>query len=330
MSEAALAGFSAAWALLAQVLPVAERPTPAAVAAAANAIQLPPGSLPNGSGLQFGEPGHRDRRRQPARARRDRAVDGARAARRRLAGGLRHDAARADRPAAVTGRAARALAAGIAVTAVYAASAMLSGHLSPLARRPLLDGLAPATPYRWVEPPPELAATNLEPDERVVPRRPRRRRQPDGRVHHGRRPGVPDPGERIVRGRAGQRFVDVTIEPIAPSTLAAPPLPERIVGNVYRIEGDVRTLRGPRPARHRRARGARVPGPVGRPRRPRGPDLDGRHLLGARRHQRPAEHPAGGRTDRDAGLRRRRLDGADRDDHAGRGRGGRARRSRRS
>ncbi len=57
MSEAALAGFSAAWALLAQVLPVAERPTPAAVAAAANAIQLPPGSLPNGSGLQFGEPG---------------------------------------------------------------------------------------------------------------------------------------------------------------------------------------------------------------------------------------------------------------------------------
>ncbi len=57
MSEAALAGFSAAWALLGEVLPAAERITPAAVASAANAIRLPPGSLPNGSGLEFGEPG---------------------------------------------------------------------------------------------------------------------------------------------------------------------------------------------------------------------------------------------------------------------------------
>jgi branched-chain amino acid transport system substrate-binding protein len=57
MSEAALAGFSAAWALLAQVLPAADGPTPTAVADAANAIRLPPGSLPNGSGLQFGGPG---------------------------------------------------------------------------------------------------------------------------------------------------------------------------------------------------------------------------------------------------------------------------------
>ena len=57
MSEAALAGFSAAWALLAEVLPVAEDVTPAAIAAAANAIQLPPGSLPNGSGLEFGDAG---------------------------------------------------------------------------------------------------------------------------------------------------------------------------------------------------------------------------------------------------------------------------------
>lgn len=57
MSAAALAGFSAAWALLHEVLPAAVDLTPAAVASAANAVDLPEGSLPNGGGLRFGEPG---------------------------------------------------------------------------------------------------------------------------------------------------------------------------------------------------------------------------------------------------------------------------------
>lgn len=57
MSAAALAGFSAAWALFHDVLPAAGAPTPAAVAAAANEVVLPDGSLPNGSGLRFGERG---------------------------------------------------------------------------------------------------------------------------------------------------------------------------------------------------------------------------------------------------------------------------------
>ena len=57
----------------------------------------------------------------------------------------------------------RALGAGLAVVIVYAATAILSGHLSPLSSGPLLDGLAPPTAYRWVEPPPELAATNQKP-----------------------------------------------------------------------------------------------------------------------------------------------------------------------
>jgi branched-chain amino acid transport system substrate-binding protein len=57
MSAAALAGFSGAWALLHHVLPAATALTPEAVADAANAIDLPDGTLPNGSGLRFGEPG---------------------------------------------------------------------------------------------------------------------------------------------------------------------------------------------------------------------------------------------------------------------------------
>jgi branched-chain amino acid transport system substrate-binding protein len=57
MSAAALAGFSGAWALLHDALPAASEPTPVAVAAAANALDLPLGSLPNGSGLRFGRVG---------------------------------------------------------------------------------------------------------------------------------------------------------------------------------------------------------------------------------------------------------------------------------
>jgi branched-chain amino acid transport system substrate-binding protein len=54
MSAAALTGFSSAWALLHDVMPAASALTPAAVGAAARSVDLPAGSLPNGSGLRFG------------------------------------------------------------------------------------------------------------------------------------------------------------------------------------------------------------------------------------------------------------------------------------
>ncbi len=54
MDAPALAGFAGAWALLHDVLPRARGTDPAAVARAARRIDLPVGSLPNGSGLRFG------------------------------------------------------------------------------------------------------------------------------------------------------------------------------------------------------------------------------------------------------------------------------------
>jgi branched-chain amino acid transport system substrate-binding protein len=54
MSAAALAGFSAAWALFRYVMPGASAITPEGVAEAARAVRLPGGTLPNGSGLAFG------------------------------------------------------------------------------------------------------------------------------------------------------------------------------------------------------------------------------------------------------------------------------------
>ena len=51
--EEAISGFSSAWALLVHTMPAAHALDPDAVAAAAEAQDLPNGSLPNGGGLQF-------------------------------------------------------------------------------------------------------------------------------------------------------------------------------------------------------------------------------------------------------------------------------------
>jgi branched-chain amino acid transport system substrate-binding protein len=57
MSAAALAGFSAAWALFHDVMPKSSALTPSAIAAQAIRTNLPAGTLPNGSGLRFGAAG---------------------------------------------------------------------------------------------------------------------------------------------------------------------------------------------------------------------------------------------------------------------------------
>jgi hypothetical protein len=61
----------------------------------------------------------------------------------------------------------RPIASAIIVVIAYVLLAMVSGRMSPFARGPLLDGLGPAQPYRWVNPPADLAATNVKPSEGV-------------------------------------------------------------------------------------------------------------------------------------------------------------------
>jgi hypothetical protein len=130
----------------------------------------------------------------------------------------------------------RALAAGVAVVAMYAGAAWLSGQQSPLARRPLLDGLAPPAPYRWVDPPPELAGTNQPPSSGTFP------------VALGRRgslTAVVTTEDALVTlilpkgsfaSAEDERRVEVTIEPLAPSDVGPVPDPLQILGNVYRID----------------------------------------------------------------------------------------------
>jgi hypothetical protein len=146
----------------------------------------------------------------------------------------------------------RVLAAGLAITFAYLALAALSGHLSPLARLPLLDGISPAAPYHWVAPPPELAVGNVPPaagnfDITLGER--------------GSRAGVFTTGDAqatliLTAGTfpaaAGQDHVHLVLTPLDPATVGAPDEPLQIIGNVYRAaatyepSGDrVRSIRTP-------------------------------------------------------------------------------------
>lgn len=136
----------------------------------------------------------------------------------------------------MTNRTTRTLAAGLAIVALYAGSAWFSGQLSPLARRPLLDGLAPPTPYRWVDPPPELASTNLVPAPGTF------------LVELGNRGNVTavltttDAQVTLILPKGSfapaerERAVEVSIEPLGASSVDPPPPPFEILGNVYRLD----------------------------------------------------------------------------------------------
>jgi hypothetical protein len=145
-------------------------------------------------------------------------------------------------------RRVRALLLGLAVVGVYATAAVISGHLSPIARRPILDGLIP-TSYRWVNPPPDLASANIKPSS--------------GQFRLAVWPGhsqgtvfsTDDAQVTVIVPRdsipyaQGQRSVDVTIQPIDPAKLGKPQAPLAISGNAYLLSGTYRPsgrpLKGP-------------------------------------------------------------------------------------
>jgi hypothetical protein len=130
------------------------------------------------------------------------------------------------------GRPVRALV-GLGAIAVYLAGVAISGHLSVLARRPILDGSGPPPPYNYVEPPPDVAGTNQQPGNaettvRLGPKGSAAKvlTAPDGQFSFVMRPGLFPP-------HTGAHEVRVTAEPLAPSKF--PPLPSGydVRGNVY-------------------------------------------------------------------------------------------------
>ena len=152
-----------------------------------------------------------------------------------MAARIRHHPDRADPDPAVSGT-RRALLAGLGAAVLYLAGAALSGSLSPLARRPLLDGFAPPPAYRWVSPPPALAAGNKRPASAAVSL------QLDPQT--GSEASVLTTSDVQVSlalsmgafpAVEGKTSVQLSAQPLDPSRFAAPPPGWLFVGNVYRI-----------------------------------------------------------------------------------------------
>jgi hypothetical protein len=129
----------------------------------------------------------------------------------------------------------RGLAAGLALVAAWAALAAWSGRLTPLARLPLLDGLGPAAPYRWVSPPPDLAADNQPPSAgeftlQLVP---------DGVLGQvaltsdGQVTVIVSDG--AIGPHRGDSTVRLNVEPLDPGTLPPPGHGLVTFGNAYRL-----------------------------------------------------------------------------------------------
>jgi hypothetical protein len=129
----------------------------------------------------------------------------------------------------------RTLGWGLVVVAVYVAGGIVSGHLSPLARRPLLDGFIPPAPYRWVDPPPELANANLPPasGETRIPIGPK------GSAAAFFATGDAQVTLNVPKGafpaHQGGKAVVMTIEPVDPASIGSLPGRLSVKGNVYLI-----------------------------------------------------------------------------------------------
>jgi hypothetical protein len=129
-----------------------------------------------------------------------------------------------------------ALLAGVGIAVLYLAGAALSGRASLLARRPLLDGLAPPVPYRWVKPPPDLAASNKQPASlRFSVKLSATGSQlgafstSDGQLNLVLSEGA-------VPASPGQTSVAFSVDPVDPATLGPPPPGLLLAGNAYRIQ----------------------------------------------------------------------------------------------
>jgi hypothetical protein len=129
----------------------------------------------------------------------------------------------------------KAVVAGLLSVTVYAALAAWSGYLSPLARGPLLDGIGGPITYAWVNPPPDLAATNVPPTSGVFHvALGADGSKADSFVTSDNQVTVIVPGGAFA-GAPGQIEVILKVDPVDPTTLSSPGDGLTIFGNAYRL-----------------------------------------------------------------------------------------------
>ena len=130
----------------------------------------------------------------------------------------------------------RALASGLVVVALWAALAAWSGRISPLARLPLLDGLGPAAPYRWVNPPPDLASGNQPPSAGEFTLELDRGGVRGQVLITSDNQVTVIVSDGAIAPRAGETTVKLTVEPLDAATLPAPTGGLETFGNAYGLK----------------------------------------------------------------------------------------------
>jgi hypothetical protein len=139
----------------------------------------------------------------------------------------------------VTRRVGAAAAAGL-VFALYVAGAYVSGRLSPAARRPLLDGLAPNEPYRWVSPPGDLAGSNRPPTPGMFTLDVLAGGVPGGAFTSPDAQVTVIVPNHAIPAAPGQRQVSLTMTPLDPASLPPAPRGRIILGNAVRVAATYR------------------------------------------------------------------------------------------
>ena len=124
---------------------------------------------------------------------------------------------------------------GAGVAAAYVAVALGSFQAGLLPVRPLYDGGAPPPPYRWVIPPPDLAATNQQPapGEGVIALTPQGSAAATIATNDGQTIVAFQPGS--IAARAGETQVRVSVTPLDPASIGSPPSGYDYDGNAYRV-----------------------------------------------------------------------------------------------
>ncbi len=153
-----------------------------------------------------------------------------------LVGGPGSPRPASGRPAGSGARSRRVALTGLLVVLAYLAGALASGVLSPWARRPLLDGLAPRPPYRWVKPPAELTAGNKAPSSGHFEMKLDADGSQVGAFSTQDTQVTLIFGKGAVAPSPGQSKLAVDVTPLDPATLAAPPGDLTVAGNAYRLE----------------------------------------------------------------------------------------------
>lgn len=133
----------------------------------------------------------------------------------------------------------RALAVGLGAVCIYAAGSWLSASLGTIGP-PMLDGLAPPPPYRWVKPPADLAASNKDPFSGKFPVALTENGSDSAAfsTRDGQLTMVLSQG--AIPAAPGQKSARVTVTPLDPATLGDPPSGLEITGNVYQIAATYR------------------------------------------------------------------------------------------